>query len=510
MQKLTTRGRRLLAVAVTVPALVVPAAVLTATTAAAAAAPTVGSKIHDLLAVGRPDRDQPGAPRAGSVDVYFPDGRKQTLTEKVLGLGATRYGRFGASIVVTDLNHDGRPDLVVGAPGVPGHGLAGHVDLLIQSDHGFAAGYSTPINGVHSGDEFGAALAVTTLTGGPKIGNLWVGAPGSDQLSTGTSTASNAGVVCRFKLAANGDATLSDTVSEDDLLGVSQLPEKNDRFGEVLAPNVTGVVVGVPHEDIGKAVDAGEVAYIQTDRDNNLTKAVVVSQNSPGVPGVAQSGDHFGAAVSRYGVLIGVPGEHVGKKQDAGTVQVIASDGFSTRGYTAGGSFSQNSPGIPGRAEAGDRFGAAISVGFFRCYDAYQFAIGSPGEDVGRTKNAGSVTVTYVDGLRGVKGCASRVLTQGSARGLLGGSAETGDSVGSSIGTVPGGPDTASGSTRLDALVVGVPGEDVGPTTNAGRATLWSGHGRGYRVTVGPRGGDRAGLGFGRVFGVPSIDLPAE
>ena len=56
---------------------------------------------------------------------------------------------------------------------------------------------------------------------------------------------------------------------------------------------------------------------------------------------------------------------------------------------------TQNSSGIPGTAEAGDRFGAAVAV-YDLNRDGYtDLVVGSPGEDVAGDEGGGSVTVVY-------------------------------------------------------------------------------------------------------------------
>ncbi|MBC2900944.1 FG-GAP repeat protein [Streptomyces cupreus] len=90
----------------------------------------------------------------------------------------------------------------------------------------------------------------------------------------------------------------------------------------------------------------------------------MITQNTPGVPGAQEKGDSFGAYVSvgdvdgdGYGdILAGNPAENFGGLVDAGTFAVVPGgpDGPTGAGTKA---FSQASPGVPGTAEQGDRFG---------------------------------------------------------------------------------------------------------------------------------------------------------
>jgi len=135
-------------------------------------------------------------------------------------------------------------------------------------------------------------------------------------------------------------------------------------------------------------------------------------------------------------------------------------------------SLTQGSPGIPGAAESGAKFGASAAHGIFNCQEIESAAIGSPGEDRGRAGGAGSVTLTPLSSTDG-QYCAPMTLSQGHG---LPGTAETGDAVGTALGSVDG--DSARDEDRFDALLIGAPGEDIGTSRShqdTGQATLWSG-----------------------------------
>ena len=74
-------------------------------------------------------------------------------------------------------------------------------------------------------------------------------------------------------------------------------------------------------------------------------------------------GDFNGDGVAD--LAVGVPGEDVDGIQDAGAVNVLYG---SATGITATGDqlFTQATPGVPGAAEAGDRFGSAVAAGDFK------------------------------------------------------------------------------------------------------------------------------------------------
>ena len=69
--------------------------------------------------------------------------------------------------------------------------------------------------------------------------------------------------------------------------GRARCPGKRGQFGASLGGG--GAAIGAPGEDVGSIVDAGTVTWEMTSS---------MSQNTDGVPGAAERGDQFGAAVS--------------------------------------------------------------------------------------------------------------------------------------------------------------------------------------------------------------------
>ncbi|TVL91576.1 FG-GAP repeat protein [Streptomyces sp. SAJ15] len=104
------------------------------------------------------------------------------------------------------------------------------------------------------------------------------------------------------------------------------------------------------------------------------------------LPGAAEAEDDFGGALAvanldRDGIdelIVGVGHEAVGTQADAGSYLWLAAN---HDGVLGGASFSQNSPGVAGTAEAGDRFGAAVATGDYNGDGYPDMAIGAPGED---------------------------------------------------------------------------------------------------------------------------------
>jgi hypothetical protein len=163
------------------------------------------------------------------------------------------------------------------------------------------------------------------------------------------------------------------------------------------------------------------------------------------VPGPDFNNDGFGD------LAVGVPGEDLGSATDAGAVSVLygSAGGLASNGQV----LTQDTAGVPGVSEDGDRFGTALVAGEFNGDAFGDLAVGAPGEDLS-DPDAGAVTILF-GAAGGLGGAGARLLTQGNP--------EPGDSFGFSLdtGQFEGG----------DALVVGAPGEDVGAAGGAGAAS---------------------------------------
>lgn len=453
--------------------------------------------LNHAFAIGMPARS------SGVLNYYAPSGSVQVLSPGSVGLTDNGFPiRFGAALAAVDLDRNQSLDLVVGTPGDGPDLIGGRVDLLFAVGTGFSADHTFGIPSPGQlGDDFGAAVVVSTpnpydTEGSQDLGSiryLWIGAPG-----TTVHGHPNAGAVYRYSLSPSGQVGLLDTITQDSSL-VPGVSETGDRFGELLAPSGDNVIVGVPHEDIGSATDAGAVQLLrsaptdplETPQITPLIAAWSWDQNSPGAPGVAEAGDRFGAAVTHFGP-VGVPGEDLGRRKDAGAVQDFRRATTHSGKPHLGPLVTQDTPGVPGTAEAGDQFGASVALGTYDCYERDRVAVGAPGEDLGGKADAGSVTLFESDS------CPATVLSQG--HGLLG-AAEAGDQVGSTLQTLTG--DLQLEDARHDNLLIGAPGEDItaGPKTirDTGRVLVW-GDGRSPARIFGSQWADEAGLRYGSVL----------
>ena len=446
------------------------------------------------LVLGVPRASVGAAAGAGAVDIHYSTGQfggggvraTQRITVSSLsGMPAPAAGdAFGSATAFAELDagdRDGCHDLVIGAPGSDGG--TGAVYIAFGSLTGISSTGALRLTGQTTAERFGAAVAV--------VGDdIWIGAP--DRTVAGRL---GAGAIDHYRITGKNTVARLETITEDSP-GVPGVAEAGDHFGSVLhgeldnAP-VYGVfdyswpsdaadhlVIGEPYENVGSAVDAGSVTVLAFDPiTHRVAGGRTVTQNTPGVPGVAEAGDHFGASVWTWeGYLaVGVPGEDVGSLSNAGMLQVF-NNARTSAPLTSYGAWTQNSPGVPGNAEAGDEFGAAVVVSFFFENGQLEVAVGSPGESIGSVKGAGTVTFVLLPAHPSSTGFP-QLWYQGP--GALGGVPEAGDHVGASLSLFAQPfsdfdvfyPEDTGDAT----LVIGVPGEDIGTQVDAGGVTtLWS------------------------------------
>ena len=95
------------------------------------------------------------------------------------------------------------------------------------------------------------------------------------------------------------------------------------------------------------------------------TGSQFLTQDSPGVAGVAADPDRFGESLVMAALdngpladlAIGVPFNDVGPVSDAGAVNIMLGTASGLTASGAGQRFHQDTAGIAGAAETGDRFG---------------------------------------------------------------------------------------------------------------------------------------------------------
>jgi hypothetical protein len=125
---------------------------------------------------------------------------------------------------------------------------------------------------------------------------------------------------------------------------------------------------------------------------------IVITQDTPAIPGRDEPGDQFGAVIEVghadsdgfADMIIAAPGENEG----AGRVAVIRGgrDGFATAGNS---SFDQDSPNVPGRPAPGAAFGSTLALLDLTADSRPDLAVAARGERA-------NARVMVIEGGRGV------------------------------------------------------------------------------------------------------------
>ncbi|MER6117743.1 esterase [Streptomyces sp. NPDC001743] len=442
-----------------------------------------GDGYEDVL-IGAPGGTVGGKKGAGYVTVQYggPDGisttRGAVLSQNTTGVpGAAEAGDgFGAALTTGDLDGDGYDDAVVGLPGEDLEPVtdAGAVVVLWGTAQGLtgADGDWLQAGEPVAGARFGSALAAAHFS--PDV-------PGDQLAVTGglDLTLYQYDPGTRHGAAARS-SRLPGTPGREI---APRAMTTGDYDGNGLADLVvSGVTAGAEPGHGWSALLLGEVQGLRYDRDLRGGPAVASGDiDHDGYDDLVTGEPHSpdGGGESTTGGVVGV---YYGSAGDG----PVGAEGPGTPPVW----WTQDTPGVPGGSEAGDGWGADLSVADTDGDGYADVAVGAPGEDIGTVADAGAVWVL-----------------RGAAGGLTATGASSWDQDSVNVPGVPEKGDRWGGQVRLSdpdgdgraALLAAAPGE------NAGDGIVWvlpSGSGGvtaagSWTFDAGPFGGARTGAGYG-------------
>ncbi|MEO8275825.1 MAG: hypothetical protein ABI639_06365 [Thermoanaerobaculia bacterium] len=417
------------------------------------------------------------APLLAQPDVGLSSVHAQRFVNEAIGsFPAGNFEYFGRVLVAGDFNGDGADDLATAIPeddGIPGIGPAGAGAVSIRYGNPAAAGggllsgppaqflRKSPLFDVpQAGDHFGAALASCDFDGDGRD-DLAIGVPDDNFPS-----AVDAGAVEIHYGSPSGLQSDAAAFLTEETPGVPSLPTTDDQFGFALTcgdwngDGFADLAIGAPGEAVGGGTtDAGMVIVIHGSASGlDPVASYPIHQDIQNVPGTAESGDRFGAALVSGNfdgdgfddLAIGVPGESAGSLAGAGCINVL----FGTSlGLTATGSTLYLEDSLGSFSEVGDNFGFALAAGNFDGDGFDDLAIGVPGEDAGGSiLEMGQVVVMY-GSAADFNLPRTRFLDQDGVLGV--GTNEAGDRFGAALAAAD-----FNGDGRAD-LAIGQPGEFV-------------------------------------------------
>jgi uncharacterized delta-60 repeat protein/CSLREA domain-containing protein len=462
--------------------------------------------LGDLDGDGLPDvvvgasGDDTGASGAGAVHVLRLNADGTVKARTKLASGSANVGAFvagdgfGSAVAgVGDVDGDGVPDLVVGAPGCDDGGTdrgAVHVLRLTATGSVKAGLKVSDTTGslaavLDNGDQFGAALGAAGDLDRDGVNDVAVGAKGDDDAGT------DRGAVYLLRLDTTGAVVAEQKLSER-AGAIGFVLDNADAFGSAVAgvgdldgDGTIGLIVGVNGDDDG-AAGAGAIVVFDLCADRDLDglcdSAEDANTDADSNPATSPGPDTDGDGVANYldvdddGDGTATASESADRNDDGRPADAADADRDGQPDYLDAPTVvtvatvrnelkvSDTAGGLTGALADGDTFGRSVAaIGDLDGDGHVDLAVGAPGDDTGGT-DRGAVHVLFL-------GAAGTVKSEQKLASGTGGLAAlaNGDGFGTAV--------TAVGDVDGDGivdLVVGAPNlKDSGNAADGGVFVLF-------------------------------------
>jgi hypothetical protein len=344
------------------------------------------------LAIGAPDEDTGHGTNAGSVTIVW--GTPSGLTtfasadEEFNDPGSNH--RWGESMAVGDIEHDGAPELFISVPGVSSFKWF----FFTSTGAAVAATGGSPAR--PGGSATVPAKGGASAQSLEDVNNTWLttgdlNGDGHDDLVVAWSDTDNSDPAQRHAFAwypgdATGDLGAGQSLSTE-VSSVAAGDFDGDGFADI--------AVGQPSD----TVKGGQVSVYKGSVDGPSATPTTISEDTAGVPDAAATGDGFGTSVAvgdvnkdgKADLAVGSPNDDVNGVFDAGRSYVLFGSATGLTG-TGAQTASQSTTGVPGSSEKNDHFGYQVTLLDDNKDGAADLVVGAP------TENGNDGAITFLKG----------------------------------------------------------------------------------------------------------------